>query len=92
MLRRELPKLEAAIWDESARETGDGIACNVGASACASGRKGNMTEVRETPADAKRRQEILVRNVLPGWIKRCGPQCAQLWKQTIGPVVGIEIR
>jgi TRAP-type C4-dicarboxylate transport system substrate-binding protein len=92
LLRRELPKLEAAIWAESARETGEGIACNIGAPACASGRKGNMTEVRETPVDAKRRQEILVKNVLPGWIKRCGPQCAQMWKQTIGPVVGIEIR
>ena len=92
LLRRELPKLELAIWAESARETGEGIACNVGAPACVSGRKGSMTEVRATPADAKRRQEILVKNVLPGWIKRCGPQCAQLWKQTIGPVVGIEIR
>jgi len=29
LLRRELPKLEQSIWDEGARETGEGIACNL---------------------------------------------------------------
>ena len=92
LLRQELPKLENAIWAESAKETGEGIACNVGASACAGGRKGNMTEVRETPADVRKRHEILVKNVLPGWIQRCGPPCAQVWRQTIGPALNIELR
>ena len=91
LLRRELPKLEDAIWVESARETGEGIACNTGAPACSKGRKGSMTEVRETPADAKRRRDILTRNVLPAWLQRCGPQCAQVWKQTVGPTVGVDL-
>jgi len=92
LLRQELPKLENAIWAESTKETGEGIACNVGAAACAGGRKGNMTEVRETPADIRKRRDILVKNVLPGWIQRCGPQCAQLWRKTIGPALDIELR
>ena len=33
---------------------------------------------------------ILVGNVLPGFIKRCGPQCSQVWKQTVGPTSAIE--
>jgi TRAP-type C4-dicarboxylate transport system substrate-binding protein len=91
LLRRELPKLEQAIWVEAANETFEGVACNVGAAACAGGRKGRMTEVRESAADAAKRREIVVNNVLPGWLKRCGPQCAQVWKQTVGPVSGIAL-
>jgi len=91
LLRRELPKLEQAIWAEAANETSEGVACNIGAPACTSGRKGHMTEVRESAADAGKRRDILVNNVLPGWLKRCGPQCVQVWKQTVGPASGIGL-
>lgn len=91
-LQRELPKLESAVWEESGRETVEGIACNIGAASCQAGRKGSMREVRPEPADEARRRELLVSTVLPRWIQRCGPSCAQVWKQTVGPVVGIEPR
>jgi TRAP-type C4-dicarboxylate transport system substrate-binding protein len=91
LLRRELPKLEQSIWAEAENETRDGIACNTGAAECAGGRKGRMTEVRASSADAVKRREILVNSVLPGWLKRCGPPCAQVWKQTVGPASGIDL-
>ena len=91
LLQRELPKLEHAIWTEAEHETSEGIACNIGAPACVGGRKGRMTEVRETAADAGKRSDILVKSVLPGWLKRCGPQCAQVWKQTLAPASGIDL-
>lgn len=91
LLRRELPKLEQSIWTEAINETSEGIACNIGAVACVGGRKGRMIEVRESAADAAKRRDILVRNVLPGWVKSCGSQCKQVWKQTIGPASGIEL-
>jgi TRAP-type C4-dicarboxylate transport system substrate-binding protein len=91
LLKRELPKLEQAIWSDAESETRDGIACNVGAASCVGGRKGRMTEVRPSPTDAARSREILVNNVLPSWLKRCGPQCAQLWKQVVGPAAGVEL-
>jgi len=91
LLRRELPKLEQAIWTEAENETSDGIACNTGAAACVGGRKGRMTQVRPSAADAGRRRDILASNVLPGWLKRCGPQCAQVWKQTVGPASGVDL-
>jgi TRAP-type C4-dicarboxylate transport system substrate-binding protein len=90
LLRRELPKLEQAIWIEAEKETSDGIACNVGAATCAGGRKGRMIEVRSTAADTAKRHDVLVNTVLPGWLKRCGPQCVQVWKQTVGPASGID--
>jgi TRAP-type C4-dicarboxylate transport system substrate-binding protein len=91
LLLRELPKLEQAIWTDAEAETRDGIACNVGAAACVGGRKGRMTEVRPNAADAARAREILVNNVLPSWLKRCGAQCAQLWKQAVGPAAGVAL-
>ena len=49
-----------------------------------------MTEVRESAADAGKRREILAKNVLPGWIKRCGVPCDSVWKQTVGPTSGVD--
>jgi len=92
LLRRELPRLEQAIWTEAAQETGEGIACNVGAAGCGEGgRKGRMVEVKETPSDARRRREIIADKVLPAWIQRCGAQCSTVWRQTVGPVAGIDL-
>ena len=91
LLQRELPKLEQAIWTDAESETREGIACNVGAATCTGGRKGRMVEVRPTTADVARGREILVQNVLPGWLKRCGQQCAQQWKQTVGAATGLEL-
>ncbi|TMH14423.1 MAG: TRAP transporter substrate-binding protein [Betaproteobacteria bacterium] len=92
LLRRELPKLEQQVWAESERETSDGIACNVGAANCVAGRKGRMTEVKVSTADERRRREIFAGTVLPRWVQRCGPQCADVWNQTIGPAVGFAAR
>ena len=89
ILRNELPKLEKKIWAESERETSDGLACNKGAPSCRSGRRGQMTEVLPTTQDDKKRQDLLVKAVLPQWIKRCGATCADVWNRTIGPVQNI---
>ena len=89
LLGRELPKLEAAIWEESERETADGMACNRGASNCVAGRKGSMVLVPVSAQDERSRQDILSSAVLPRWVQRCGPRCAEIWNQTIGPVRGL---
>jgi TRAP-type C4-dicarboxylate transport system substrate-binding protein len=89
MLRRELPKLENAIWAEAEAETSAGVACNTGAVSCNSGRRGRMTEVRAAPEDAARQHEALVKAVLPGLLKRCGAKCADSWKRTVGPTADI---
>ena len=89
LLRDQLPRLEAAIWQESERETSDGLACNQGTPACAGGRKGSMVAVPVSVQDERRRQEILASTVLPRWVQRCGARCSQVWNQTIGPVRGL---
>jgi TRAP-type C4-dicarboxylate transport system substrate-binding protein len=93
VLRRELPKLEQEIWAEAERETGEGVACNVGAPACADGKKkGRMVEVKPAPTDDARRRTIFVGTVLSRWVHRCGAHCAEVWNQTIGPVSGFEAK
>lgn len=86
LLRGELPKLEASIWDESERDTADGLACNSGAAGCKAGRKGAMSIVPVSTQDERRRQEIFKTTVLAQWIKRCGARCGDTWNQTVGPV------
>jgi TRAP-type C4-dicarboxylate transport system substrate-binding protein len=92
LLQRELPTLEAAIWDEAARETAEGVACNTGADGCQSGRRGRMTAVAPTPDDELRRRDILASTVLPRWLQRCGPGCAELWNRTLAPATGVRAR
>ena len=89
LLRRELPKLEAAIWSESARETGAGLACNTGAKTCGRAGQGRMVEVPVSTQDEQRRQQIFTSTVLPRWLARCSVRCAEVWNQTIGPARGI---
>lgn len=89
LLSRELPRLEAAIWAESELETTEGLACNIGASACNSGRKGQMTAVRTSAQDEISRQAIFTSSVMTRWLQRCGANCAEVWNQTIGPARGI---
>lgn len=92
LLQRELPRLESAIWDESARQTDEGVACNVGTDACQSGRRGHMTAVQSTPDDERRRRDLLADTVLPRWLQRCGPGCAELWNRTLAPATGVMAR
>lgn len=85
LLQRELPRLERAMWDAAASETDEGIACNVGdAGLCTHGRRGRMTAVRESAADAQRRREVFAQHVLPRWFERCGAACRTAWQHTIG--------
>jgi TRAP-type C4-dicarboxylate transport system substrate-binding protein len=93
LIKRELPRVEQAIWLEAERETGEGIACNTGDAACTShSLKGRMTAVRESPADERQRREIFESVVLPRWLQRCGNACAGTWNQTLAPGSGLTAR
>lgn len=90
LLRKEIAKLEAAIWNESERETAEGVACNTGAASCSSGRHGKMIEVRASLDDERRRKEVFANKVLPRWVQRCGAACVPVWNQTLGVAANIK--
>ncbi len=84
LLRTELARLEAAIWNNAERETSEGVACNLGRSDCRTGRRGAMTLVPVSDADERQRVEIFRTTVLPRWLRRCAVRCDQIWARTIG--------
>lgn len=91
LLSRELPRVEAAVWQESEQETAEGLACHTGAKPCTAGPPGRLSIVPHSPADELLRQSILKQTVLPRWLARCGPDCAAVWQQTLGPALKIEL-
>ncbi|WP_237213767.1 TRAP transporter substrate-binding protein [Falsiroseomonas oryziterrae] len=91
-LRSGIRELEAQIWQAADRETGDGLACNAGQPGCTLGRRGAMTIVPVSAADADRRRRLLTEVVLPRWVDRCGPDCVEAWNVYLAPVFGIRAR
>jgi TRAP-type C4-dicarboxylate transport system substrate-binding protein len=92
LLRRELPRVERDVWNESEGDTADGIACDTGAPACKGGKPGHMVAVPTSAADERLRREIFAATVLPRWLQRCGPQCAGVWNRTMAASTGITAR
>lgn len=92
LLKRELPRVEQAVWKESDQETGAGVACSTGGTAatgCSGERPGRMVAVAETAADRARLRSVLERTVLPRWAQRCGATCVAAWNRTLGPATGL---
>lgn len=84
LLGRELPRLEAAIWAASERESLEGMTCNTGSPLCKTGDKGTMISVATSASDERVRQQVLSNTVLPRWLARCNSNCASVWNQTVG--------
>lgn len=91
LLSRELPKLEHRIWDESERNTAQGLACLSGKAVCGDGAAGNMKLVAAGDDDIRRAEQVFAQTVLPRWLQRCGAACATIWNTTIGPARHIAL-
>ena len=89
-LRREIASLERRVWDAVEQETGDGLACNAGRPGCANGQRGAMTIVPASEADQALRRRLLTGTVLPGWARRCGPDCSEAWNRFLAPGLGVQ--
>jgi hypothetical protein len=68
------------------------LACNAGQPACSLARRGTMTIVPVSDADAERRRRLLTEVVLPRWVGRCGPDCVDAWNNNLAPLTGIRAR
>ena len=74
--------------------TQDGIDCNIGnAAGCKIYTLVKTSRwCRSRPADADRAKlrEALTATVLPGWVKRCGARCGDIYNQAIAPISGVK--
>ena len=98
VLKQELTVLEERIWDAADAETGLGLACNTGQPECPAElmagpagprARGRMTPVAVTPEDDALRRRLVRDVVMPRWVDRCGPGCAEGWNERIGEALGI---
>ncbi|MFC0388900.1 TRAP transporter substrate-binding protein [Muricoccus vinaceus] len=95
VLRHELASLEVRVWEAAEIETGQGLSCNTGEASCpaelaeAGRAPGRMTLVPVTPEDDALRRRLVREVVLPRWVDRCGPGCAEGWNERIGDALGI---
>ncbi|MES2710832.1 MAG: TRAP transporter substrate-binding protein [Pseudomonadota bacterium] len=86
-------EMQDKLWDLGAAATRDGIDCNIGnAAGC---RIHNlaarpMTEVVPTDADRAQLRQIFETTVLPGFVRRCGARCGEVYNQVIAPLSGIR--
>jgi len=87
-----LGRLQEDIWNAAEQQTEMGYTCNAGLPACQGGKPGRMIVLNDGQQDAARRSQLLRDVVLPGWIRRCGADCAEAWNTFIAPTRGIRAR
>jgi TRAP-type transport system periplasmic protein len=80
-------------WELGGAATRDGLDCNTGrAASCGIHQLAArpMTEVPATEADRALLRRILERDVLPGFVRRCGERCGATYNEVIAPVSGVR--
>jgi TRAP-type transport system periplasmic protein len=80
-------------WELGAAASRDGIDCNIGrAEGCRIHNLATrpMTEVPVTDADRALVRDALEKTVLPGWVRRCGARCGEIYNQVIAPISGVR--
>jgi len=86
-------EIEDKQWELGAELTQDGIDCNAGRPSCRLGTpdtESPMTEVQPTEDDKVRLRKILEEAVLPGWVKRCGARCGNIYNEVLAPITGVK--
>lgn len=93
LLEQTFRDVADAQWALGAAATRDGIDCAIG------NREGcrihtlatrPMTEVKATAADRAETRRIFEQVVLPGWVRRCGARCGEIYNQTVAPLTGVR--
>ena len=85
--------VQEAQWNMGTESTDDGIACNLGrANQCKLHTllKRPMIEIKPPANIIATLQKELSEDVLPGWFKRCGDRCANVYKEVIEPITGVK--
>jgi TRAP-type C4-dicarboxylate transport system substrate-binding protein len=80
-------------WQLGADATRDGIDCNIGnREACRIHALAPrpMTEVKASEADRAEVRRLFETVVLPGWVRRCGARCGEVYNPTVAPLSGVR--
>lgn len=91
LIRDGVAALESRIWQQAGADTERGLACATGKPLCGQPYEHAMVRVSTSQADVQRRRQLLEQVVLPRWIDRCGPECAQVWNHRLAAVHQIRV-
>lgn len=83
---------EDPAWASAQDALVNDIACLTGNGDCPAGDARSMTLVSVSDADFTRARDILTSEVLPEWAERAGADWATRWNDSVGKVVGVEIK
>ena len=83
---------EDLAWASAQDALVNDIACLTGNGECPSGDARSMTLVDVSDEDFARARDILTSEVLPEWAERAGGDWATRWNDSVGKVVGVEIK
>jgi TRAP-type C4-dicarboxylate transport system substrate-binding protein len=87
-LLNEFKTFEDQMWKLNKMAMAEADNCNTNKQPCTLGKPANMTIVPVKPAEAELHKKLLETAVLAGWAKRCGPECAKEWNDTVGKTLG----
>ena len=83
---------EAPVWATAQDALVNDIACLTGNGDCPAGDSRSMTLVEASDADFAKAKDILTTKVLPDWAERAGGDWSKRWNESVGAVVGVEIK
>jgi TRAP-type transport system periplasmic protein len=89
-----MKEVELAQWKLGAEATQDGLDCNAGkAASCRIHTLVTdkpITVVDATPEDKATLKKIVETTVIPGWVKRCGARCGEIYNEVVAPITGLK--
>jgi TRAP-type C4-dicarboxylate transport system substrate-binding protein len=89
-----MKEVEDAQWKLGAEATQDGLDCNAGkAESCKIHtlvKEHPMVVVEATAEDKATLKKIVESAILPGWVKRCGPRCGDIYNEIVAPITGVR--
>lgn len=94
LLETEIGKLEDEMWEATARDDADGIAC-LSDGPCERGEPGGLKQLTLTPEALAEMKARVERSVIANWAERCearSPGCVADWNATIGALLGYEAK
>ena len=93
MIEKEVAEnFEAPAWASAQDALANDIGCLTGQGDCSSGDKRDMKLVEASDDDFAKARDVLVSKVLPDWAERAGGDWAKRWNESVGKVVGVEVK
>ena len=90
-LRDDLEAVEGLLWAvREVPEVRGGAPAGIAIALANDSEFGLAGTVWSTDADRAKLREALTATVLPGWVKRCGAKCGEIYNQAIAPISGVK--